>query len=212
MKLKYCILVSLLLLIGCSSGPNQQVEEKAETPPKEQPKETKEVVKIKQGNFKEYRPKVGEKRTYTNAGEEIYVHEIVAENEEYIQVIVSLSGAPTTQIYRWTNEEYSLVHEAAGRQSPELIEAFVPMEFPELFLDLEGGQAEWKVIAENSTITVPSGTFTNVIAIQKTTDEVAGADTIYTRYFAPRMGLIKETYEVTGEHGYKDEANLDKME
>lgn len=207
------MLLSLLLLVGCSPPPTQQVEEKAETPPQEQPKEAKEVVKIKQGNFKEYRPKVGEKRIYTNAGEEIYVHEIVAENEEYVQVIVSLSGAPTTQIYRWTNEEYALVHEAAGRQSPELIEAFVPMEFPEIFLDLkDDGQAEWKVIDENQTITVPKGTFESVIVIQKTTSEVAGANTIYTRYFAPEMGLIKETYEVTGEHGYKDEANLDEVE
>ncbi|QOR66359.1 hypothetical protein IM538_21760 [Cytobacillus suaedae] len=212
MKLRLCILFSILLLVGCSPPPAQQVEEKAETPPQEKPKESKEVVELKQGNFKEYRPKVGEKRTYTNSGEEIYVHEIVAENEEYVQVIVSLSGAPTTQIYRWTNDEYALVHEAAGRQSPELIEAFVPMEFPEIFIDLEDGQAEWQVIDENLTITVPKGTFEKVIAIQKTTDEVAGADTIYTRYFAPAMGLVKETYEVIGEHGYKDEANLDKVE
>lgn len=190
-------------------SPTQKVEEK-EAPPKETEKVEK-VVEIKEGNLKEYRPKVEEKRTYTNAGEEIYVHEIVAENEEFVQIIVSLSGASTTQIYRWTDNEITLIHEAAGRQSPELIEAFVPMEFPEILFHFNG-QAEWKMIEENQTITVPNGTFTNVIAIQKVTDEVARADTIYTRYFAPGMGLIKETYEVTGENGYKDEANLDKVE
>jgi hypothetical protein len=203
----YLFFILFLLVTGCTKDPLTQDEQH----PKEAPPKVEEVIRLKQGNLKEYRPKVGEKRTYTNAGEEIYVHEVIAENEEFIQITVSLSGAPTTQIYRWTNEEITLVHEMAGRQDPELIQAFVPMEFPEIFMDLNG-QAEWQLVQEDMTVTVPSGTYSDVIAIRKTTDEVVGADTIYTRYFSPGMGLIKETYEVTGEHGYKDEANLDRIE
>lgn len=208
MKKTIYSLLCTLLLLGCQApapGPIQETKEK-QISPKEQ-----KNVKNKQGNLKHYRPQVGTIRTYTNAGEEIYTHEIVSENDEYIQQTVYLSGAPTTQIYRWTDDEIALVYEIAGNQPPELLDEFIPFETPEMMMN-NNGQSEWLILEKNNTVTVPAGTFSNVITIKKITAEVEGAETIYTRYYAPSMGLIKETYEVTGDTGYKDEANLENSQ
>ena len=208
MKKTIYSLLCTLLLLGCQAptpGPIQETKEK-QISPKEQ-----KIVKNKQGNLKHYRPQVGTIRTYTNAGEEIYTHEIVSENDEYIQQTVYLSGAPTTQIYRWTDDEIALVYEIAGNQPPELLDEFIPFDTAEMIMN-SSGQAEWSILEKNTIVTVPAGTFSNVVVVKKITDEVEGAETIYTRYYAPSIGLIKETYEVTGKNGYKDEANLENSQ
>jgi hypothetical protein len=57
-----------------------------------------------------------------------------------------------------------------------------------------------------------SGTYEKVYLLEKITDEVQGADTIYTRYYAPGIGLVKETLEVTGENGYTGQMELASVE
>jgi hypothetical protein len=73
-------------------------------------------------------------------------------------------------------------------------------------------EADWKVINQNESVQTPYQTFTNVYVIQKITNEVEGAETIYTNYIAPGIGLIKETFEVTGDQGYSAESMLQKIE
>lgn len=201
-----CIVILFLLLTGCrqvSEEIDDIIDSEDKTVNNEQSKPYIE------GNLKEYRPEVGSERIFMNGEDELYVQKVIAENEDYVQITISLSGAPTTHIYKWTNNELILVHENSSPANPDedILESFTTMGELETFFHLNGN-SDWEILSESETVTVPHGDFQDVYVIRKITDEVEDADTIYTRYFAPGIGLIKETYELTGEYGYKDEANL----
>jgi len=173
-----------------------------------------EETTAKQGGLLDYRSKVGNKMTYTNGEVELYVYKIIAADDEYVQVTITIGGDPTTHIYKWTTTEITLVYEEASPTNPEtnILTEFEPMEAKiETLINLEG-TADWKLVSESELVTVPFGTFDNVYVIEKITDEVADADTIYRKYYAPEVGLIKETFEVTGKNGYTDEATLEIVE
>jgi hypothetical protein len=196
----------LVILLGCSNE-TSPVNDKAD---KEDTKSHLEDLPIIQGNLLEYRPKVGTTRTFMNEEDEIYVQKVVAENEEYIQFTILLSGSPTTQIYRWTNTEIVLVYENSSPEEPSIniVDQFTTMGKIDTLINLETIVSDWDLIEVQGVVDVPIGTFKDVYILQKVTDEVENGDTIYTRFYAKGMGLIKETYELTGEHGYRDEANL----
>ncbi|MBD8070562.1 hypothetical protein [Bacillus sp. PS06] len=210
MKKVICSMILLIVLLACTNE---------ETLPKD--KKGKEESQIQQvdrpiieGNLLEYRPKVGTTRVFKNNEDEIYQQKVLAENEEYIQLTILLSGAPTTQIYRWTDTEITLVYEHSSPADPSksIVNQFTPMGDLETLINLEMFTADWQLIDIKDEITVPVGRFQDVYVLRMITDEVEGADTIYTRYFAKGTGLIKETFELTGESGYTDEATLSIIE
>jgi hypothetical protein len=165
------------------------------------------------GILTQLRPKVGMKKAFTDNNSDIVMtEEIVAINDEYIQIVLSIGSSNTTQIYKWTNEEITLVFEKMNLENPRenLLEKFEPNK-NEVILS-ETKQANWELLEKDATVTVPNGTFKNVYIVRKITDEVVDEDTIYTRYYAPEIGLIKETFELTGKDGYKGESNLSKVE
>lgn len=161
-----------------------------------------------------YRPKVGSEMIYTKDGEEMFVYNIIAENDEYVQLTISIGESPTTHIYKWTATEITLVYEDPSASDPKinLLTDFKPTEAKTLesVVNLLGS-ADWKLLSETESITVPYGTFNDVYVLEKVTDDVENADTIFRRYYAPEVGLIKETFELTGENGYKDEAHLEEI-
>ncbi|WNF37387.1 hypothetical protein RJD24_02685 [Bacillaceae bacterium IKA-2] len=176
--------------------------------------EIEEETTAKQGGLLDYRSKVGNKMIYTNGEVELYVYKIIAANDEYVQITISIGGDPTTHIYKWTTTEITLVYEDDSPTNPEtnILNEFEPMEEKiETLINLEG-TADWKLVSESELVTVPFGTFENVYVIENITDEVADADTIFRKYYAPELGLIKETFEVTGKNGYKEEATLGIVE
>lgn len=163
--------------------------------------------------FYKYRPVVGSKRVFKNGDLEMFTQKIIASNDEYVQVTVEIGGTSTVQIYKWTSGELTLVYEEPQAVNPEqnILDSFTPVKNPEVIYSVDEN-ANWTLIGEKESVTVPYGEFTNVYVMQKITDEVVGEDTIYTRYFAPGVGFIKETFELTGEQGYKDEANLSSLD
>ncbi|MCT8137652.1 hypothetical protein H1D32_07730 [Anaerobacillus sp. CMMVII] len=227
------ILLSASLLFGCSKTPTIEhskenydtfeetkgiVEETIAIDEEinEEPIDTEdkaEVVTVEKGGLLDYRPKVGSKMTYSSGEEELFVYEIIAKDEQHIQVSIFLGGNPTTQIYKWTTSEITLLYEEPAPSDPykNRLSDFKQMTNPDTLINLEGS-ATWQLISDSEAVTVPFGTFANVFVIEKVTDDVADADTIFRKYFAPEVGLIKETFEVTGEHGYKGEAVLEIVE
>ncbi|WP_078543809.1 hypothetical protein [Litchfieldia alkalitelluris] len=213
MKNLICTLALIGLLTACNNESPTPVNEQKEVI-NENTSPDLENVPLIEANLLQYRPEVGTKRTYMNGEDEIYIQEVIAADEEYLQLTISLSGAPTTHIYRWTNNEIALIYENSSPSNPRdnLLEEFESTGVIETYIDVDDIQADWQLIGADEKVTVPYDTFKNVLVLQKTTDEVEGEDTIYTRYFAEGHGMIKETFELTGEYGYKDEANLSTVD
>lgn len=238
MKKLIAPILGFFLIIGCSDAPtgeqpeeNQQNNNQAEiTEDANQEDVVNENDEIdnetnedaiedepiaKQGGLFEYRPKVGNNMIYTSGDIQLYEYKIIAEDDEHVQVTISIGGDPTTHIYKWTATELTLVYEDAAPTNPEtnILNDFKPM--PTNKIDIlinKEGTADWKLISAADSVTVPFGTFKNVYVIEKITDEVADAETIYRKYYAPGVGFIKETFEVTGKNGYTEEATLEVVE
>ncbi|WP_100333197.1 hypothetical protein [Bacillus alkalisoli] len=161
-----------------------------------------------------YKPTVGMKKTFTDGEEPILTEFVIAENEDFIQFAYVIGGHAGTQIFKWTENEITLVYdEEATDYEKSMLDTFASSNNIEVVLSLdETAKASWELIETNSVVEVPYGTFEQVYVVKKITDEVEGAETIYTRYYAPKYGLIKETFEVTGEYGYKGETLLSNIE
>lgn len=240
MKWMMVLLSAFLLLysVGCSNnsetnvsdnqsveGENVQPEEKENvSEPQEEPIEKPDKIESDKTDlkndkknedqtgvgYKDYRPDVGTKRTFTENGTEMFSEEIIAENDEYIQILVSIGGSETTEIYKWTDDEITLVLQSNEIENPteNILETFQRNEHQDKIIGLD---ANWNVVDSNLNLTVPSGTYNSVIAVEKVTEEVVGEKTTYKRYYAPGSGLIKEIVEVTGENGYKGESSLENI-
>jgi hypothetical protein len=222
------LLSMMLLLFGCSHFEDQTSSKQANKVEEQKiergrqseirhdsPKPlNKQSEKNLKGGFYEYRPKVGMKKIFTENGQMLFTEEIIAANEDYIQVAISIGGEYTTQIYKWNENEITLVFEETKVKDPKknILGEFKEDTDVRNSLLNSDGSADWKLISKNMKVNVPFGNFSNVYVIQKITNEVVGEKTIYTRYYAPGYGLIKEEFEVTGEQGYTGASSLSKVE
>jgi hypothetical protein len=235
------ILVGLLLLIGligCSNeqeeslqnidhGGNQVTKDSEEettnevtTPESESKTEDENEESDDVMTLLDYRPEVGTIKKFFNQETLILTEHIIAENDEYLQRVIYLGDSPTVQVLRWTEEEVTIVHEDSDIEDPTLniLNDFESIEHSHTETNNNEGQtligekADWTLIQSDAEVKTPVGTYKDVYIIQKVTQEIEGADTIYTYYFAPNIGLIKETFEVTGDQGYKEETILSKIE
>ncbi|WP_421381525.1 hypothetical protein ACOJQI_20345 [Bacillus salacetis] len=161
--------------------------------------------------LKKYRPEVGMKNIFTDGTAEIFSETAVAENDQFIQVVRDLNGNRTVSVYEWTADELVLVYQDTESEDPfaPIVENFGSNEEEQI---IGSNEEVWKLIEDSATVTTELGEFTNVKVVQKTTNEVEGAETIFTRYYAPEYGLVKEVFELTGEQGYSGEAVLAKSE
>ncbi|MCQ6278658.1 hypothetical protein [Bacillus sp. EB600] len=194
-----------------SPSKNQNSRKKTET------KDDKIPVK-NQGNegFKMYRPKVGVKKVFVGAdNKEAFTEEFVQENENYIQSIVRIGQSTSVVIYKWTSDEVSIVSvvQSPSNPSKNYLNGLKENKNPEIMISSKTpSNAIWKVIKKDETVQTPYKSFNNVYVIQKITNEVEGADTIYTYYIAPGIGIVKELYKVTGDQGYTEESVLKQVE
>lgn len=184
-----------------------------ETEPAVKEEEDKEDKEETDEGFLVYRPEVGAKKTFTEDGETLFSEEVIAANDEFVQIAIDLGGNKTVQIYRWTKEEISLVLEEREELDPyqNQLDSFTPMDDPDVFIS-SNGNTDWELLETGVEVEVPYGKVKDVYVFQKVTDEVEGADTIYTKYFAPSLGLVKDSFELTGEGGYKGESSLETVE
>jgi hypothetical protein len=165
--------------------------------------------------LKKYRPKVGIKKVFVDQDNfESLTEEVVFENDDYVQSITTIGQSVSVIVYKWTDKEISIVKTVQNpdphKNYLDNLEADPDAEMMITKEDASG--AKWKMISSNETVQTPYQIFTNVYVIQKTTNEVEGADTIYTHYLAPGVGLVKELFEVTGEQGYSAESVLKAVE
>ncbi|WP_158318861.1 hypothetical protein [Robertmurraya kyonggiensis] len=215
------VLILSIIVVGCTNKEEEKVnkeEKEVSTVNEVTEEETKEDAPKKEttldeDSMKRYRPEVGVKKTFIEAGDFAGLQEeFPYGNEDYIQRVVRIGESVAVQVYKWTENEISLVLEEKDLEDPNKNYLSDLSEEVQDTLYAENGGANWEIVSENETVEVPYGKFTNVYVLRKVTDEVEGADTIYTYYIAPEVGLIKETFELTGEQGYSAESVLQTVE
>jgi hypothetical protein len=237
MRNLFLYLFLIISLIGCSQeveevqGNGQKEDNQSEkivesndetedTEVVEEQSEEEEVTAIPADSYKHYRPEVGVEKKFYENDLHVMTELVIAENEEYIQRVIYLGDAPTVQVLRWTDDEVSVVYEDSEIEDPtvNILDEFESLakthtnEHSNVGDVLLGQSPTWKLTESSASIEVPFGKFEKVFVISKTTKEVEDADTIYTYYLAPGLGLIKESYEVTGEQGFYAEAVLKEVE
>ncbi|WP_010175090.1 hypothetical protein [Bacillus coahuilensis] len=137
----------------------------------------------------------------------ILSEEVIAENKEYLQLIVTLGGSKTTEVYRWTPNEITLVYQDHYQEGDEkgILENFSGTDFVERYV---GEDANWEVIGEDVSVEI-DGKDMKVLQVYQESDEVVGHTTKKTRYFAKDNGLVFERIEVVGDQGYISEITID---
>jgi hypothetical protein len=107
------------------------------------------------------------------------------------------------------------MYEEFNSEAPyeSMLGEFVPIEQFDTLMNNDSSKVTiWKLLSNDTKEAVPAGDFQNVLIIQKTTNEVVDEETIYTRYYAPKYGLIKEEFNQSGENGYSVISELEKVE
>ncbi|KEZ48778.1 hypothetical protein [Metabacillus indicus] len=200
---------------------NQNTEEKADEQKNEEvvssPKETPEKDDKKgksdtadDGPYLKYRPEAGLKKEFKEGDVVLLTEQVIAADSEYVQIALTLGDSVTTQIFKWTGTEITLVFE--DRDLQDHFTSILPSFQPNQNERLAGEGSVWEMINESGEADTPYGKQKNVLVIQKTSEEAAGEKTIFTRYYAPGLGMVKEDFELTGENGYKGESSLSSVE
>ncbi|WLR41594.1 hypothetical protein LC087_11955 [Bacillus carboniphilus] len=171
---------------------------------KEEEEAKKEEETDEQGiDYRSFRPQKWVVKTFENQDGTIRTETIVDINDEYVQELVELGSSATTKIYRWTENEVTLVYEENGLDTVEsILDNFKLIEVSEPIL---GKNASWELTSENETVTTPIGDYDEVILVQKESEEVVGEMTTYKQYYASEMGVVKYIYDQTGEQGFTEE-------
>jgi hypothetical protein len=223
-------LIILLLLVGSISGcslfnkenkntsDEKIVESESQDEEENKAEENDSVIneETDEDSLKAYRPKTGVKKTFIDhENVQSLTEEVVFENGDYVQSIITIGQSASVVIYKWTEDEISVVETIKNPDDPNknYLDGINEGNKQEIMISkADSLEADWKVISQNESVQTPYQTFTNVYVIQKITNEVQGAETIYTNYIAPGIGLIKESFEVTGDQGYTAESLLQKIE
>ncbi|KIL49881.1 hypothetical protein [Jeotgalibacillus soli] len=171
----------------------------------ESSEEEQVLVENEQNGFKKYRAPSNVTKVFKQDEFEIY-HDIIDQNENFVQELTRFGDAVTLNIFKWTEEEMSNVYKEENPQSTQsMISNFQTVESPSDAMSLTrtgmGDGPEWEVIAQNEEITVPYAAYTEVLVMKQTiSSEASDQKTVTTRYYAPNVGLIKETIETDGEN------------
>ncbi|WP_102264400.1 hypothetical protein [Mesobacillus jeotgali] len=157
--------------------------------------------------FLKYRPSTGEVREFVEKGAMLFTEEVVDQNDQYLQMKVTLGSSVTTEVYLWTKDKVALVYQntSLDDHNASILGTFEPEMGPEVLL---GSDSDWELVARETTVKIGNQVLQNVYAIKLVTEEVVGAETIKTRYYAPEHGMVREEVEVTGEGGYKSTVDL----
>jgi hypothetical protein len=176
--------------------------------------EDNDVPENSDPGLKTYQPELGAEKKFTDGEDIVLTEKVVAVNDDYVQLSIKLGGNQSIQIFKWTENEVALVYEEVSVEdsTTNLLDSFTPNINPEILFSTSGASAHWKVLETGVKVDVEYGSFDDVYVLQKVTDEVEDADTIYTRYYAPGYGLVKEIFEVTGENGYSGQTELSTVE
>lgn len=219
----YVIVFAIVILGGCSNESssdskelskednqetNESVEEK-EADDTNKEKSEVESEKDSQTDLLNYRPEAGVTKTFTQNNEYQISYEIVAVNETHLQRLIKFGDMTELQILEWKPKQIAVVYtDKNPEDTSNQLDSFKSNNPAKTLIDLNktgsGDGSDWEVIKQGEAVTVPAGTFEDVYVVKKTTiAETTGNKTIYQAYFAPEIGLIKDTREVTGDNGYQ---------
>ncbi len=172
---------------------------------------------IIQEDFRNYRPEVGDKKTFIQNDQYEITHNIIAGNDRLLQRVIEFGDVETLQILEWSSDQLSVVFQEENPKSiSDQLDTFETYESPKTLININksgNGEGEsWEVIADKETVEVPYGNFENVFVVKRTKiSESSSNKNVYKAFYAPNVGLIKETYEVIGDNGYKVVTNLESM-
>lgn len=189
---------------GVSESKDNEDWSESDSSDEKSQKEESEVA-----GFKQYRPDVGSTKTFMENGSEAYREEVIAENDQYVQLLITLGANKTVEIYKWTEDEISLVFQEFN--PPNADENMLDLTFADDVTDVIvkiDGQADWEMINTLEELDVNGTVYSNVLVVKKEVEEIEGEISTYFRYYAPGKGLIKETVEVSGEDNYTSEVYL----
>jgi hypothetical protein len=191
------LLLTSLLLVGCVEI-NINKSKNEENPP--QPNVEEQIVTLL-----DYFPNKPIEKQFKGIGNEFaqYTETFYEKDGDYYPVIVDNGGTRVLRIYRVTDKEITLVHE-----QPEFYEETIPsiaalksafQNKPLLTLPLEIGRTmgDWKLVSLSETVTVPFGTFSDVIVLEKTNED----GSINRQYWVKEYGKVKDEYSQKDENG-----------
>ncbi|MFC2949130.1 hypothetical protein [Virgibacillus sediminis] len=167
--------------------------------------------------MKEYRPEPGMTKIFVQDDEFEITYDIVAEDENHLQRNISFGDMVELQILNWTSDRIELVYkESNPEDTSSKLDSFEAINSTETILDVEnqgeGDTRQPEIISTTETVSVPAGTYENVYVVRSTTtSSTTDNQTIFTTYFAPGVGVVKETMEATGENGYTSETVLTEV-
>jgi hypothetical protein len=190
------LIVCSLLLVGCGIKVENS-KDNGSPPPT--------VIDKKEETLLDFFPTQPVEKQFEGLGNEFaqYTETFFEPPGSIYPSIIDNGGTRILRLYKVTKEEISIVYE-----QPEFYEETPPpassleAEFvnnPILKLPLEVGNTfgEWTIVQVNESLTVPYGSFKEVVIIEKT-DETGG---IQRQYWVEKHGKIKDEYLLEDENG-----------
>lgn len=143
----------------------------------------------------EYMPKKAMKKTFLLEEFEI-VREVKSVKGNLMLESITFGDVVTKQISEWTPTKLTMLFNNSEGIKDVTIENFESTSAPEVYIDLlneQNGPQAWKVIDDKLTLTIPAGTYKDVIVIEQTLmSEASNQQTISRYYFGKGLGVIKE--------------------
>lgn len=197
MKKWLFLLVTSLLLVGCVEI-NVNTSKNEQKPP--QPNVDEQTVSLL-----DYFPNNPIEKQFQGIGNEFaqYSETFFEKEGDYYPAIVDNGGTRLLRIYRVTDKEISIVYE-----QPEFYEETIPsiasleaafQNKPLMTLPLEVGKTmgDWKIVSLSETVTVPFGTFSDAIVLEKTNED----GSINRQFWVEEYGKVKDEYSQKDENG-----------
>ena len=143
----------------------------------------------------EYMPKRAIKKTFLLEEFEI-VREVTAVKGNRMLETITFGDVVTKQVSEWTPTKLTMLFNNAEGVEDVTIDNFESTTAPEVYIDKlneQKGPQAWKVIDEKRSLTLPAGSYKDVLVIEQTiTSETSSQETITRYYYGKGLGVIKE--------------------
>jgi hypothetical protein len=94
-----------------------------------------------------YRPEVGTIKQFTDGEDIVLTEEVIATNDQYVQLSLTLGGNQSIQVYEWTPTEIALVYEEVTVEDSKqnILDSFTPDGDREVLLSTNGSETQWEL-------------------------------------------------------------------